>query len=69
MTTQSHLNFFLCRLEATTASRLTAQLAERGIAIRNASNFVGLNDRYVRIALRARHENERLIMVLREIGG
>src|SRR5207244_1114887 len=45
-------NFVLCELHVITADRLTLALRECGIAIRNASNFVGLDDCYIRIAIR-----------------
>lgn len=45
--------------------RLQALLARRGILIRDASLFAGLDGRYFRIAVRLREENERL---LRELG-
>jgi threonine-phosphate decarboxylase len=63
----SAATFFLVRLEGTTADRLCAQLAEHGITVRNASNFVGLDERYVRIGIRTAPENERLFDALQTI--
>ena len=48
-----------------TAGWLVSRLLERGIAIRDASNFVGLDQQYVRIAVRKPEENERLFRELR----
>lgn len=59
--------FILLRLKRGTAPWLTARLAARGIAIRDASNFVGLDDRYVRIAIRTPAENARLCAALESV--
>jgi threonine-phosphate decarboxylase len=53
--------FVLLRLHGVIAARLTAALLERGILIRDASNFVGLDSRYVRVSLRSRWDNRRLV--------
>src|SRR5262249_27669780 len=44
--------FALARLHGITAPTLCAALRERGIVLRDASNFVGLDERYVRVAAR-----------------
>lgn len=53
--------FVLLRLHGISAARLTAALRERGILVRDASNFVGLDGRYVRVALRSPGDNRRLV--------
>jgi L-threonine-O-3-phosphate decarboxylase len=65
----SEANFYLLRLRSPEPSStvLTARLRERGIAIRDASNFVGLNDRYVRVAVRTSADNGRLLDALRSV--
>ncbi|MBV9125225.1 MAG: aminotransferase class I/II-fold pyridoxal phosphate-dependent enzyme, partial [Planctomycetes bacterium] len=59
----SRVNFFLLRMERTglTAPELAARLARRGLAIRDASNFLGLGERYVRVAVRGAGENRHLL--------
>src|SRR5205807_569358 len=47
----SQANFLLLRLRAGSAPELTQRLLERGIAVRDASNFVGLDERYIRVAV------------------
>ncbi|MCF6150397.1 MAG: threonine-phosphate decarboxylase [Candidatus Kuenenia sp.] len=42
-------------------------MLECGIAIRDCSNFAGLNDRYFRVAVRTREENVKLIDVLKKM--
>lgn len=46
---------------------LYERLLERGILIRDCSNFKGLGEGYYRIAVRTREENERLWKVIGEI--
>lgn len=67
----SETNFLLLRLRAAkgrgASGRLQERMGRRGILIRDASTFPGLDDRYVRIAVRTRRENERLIAALRKV--
>ncbi len=60
-------NFFLCRLQAAapTASELRAACLKRGLLIRDASNFEGLDSRYFRVAVRTARENRRLARIIR----
>jgi threonine-phosphate decarboxylase len=62
-----HANFLLLRLYFRTAAELTTALRERGIVVRDASNFVGLDSNYVRVAVRKREENRRLVNELRSL--
>ena len=67
----SETNFLLLRLRAAKGRRgfgpAAGAMGRRGILIRDASTFPGLDDRYVRIAVRTRRENERLIAALRKV--
>jgi len=63
----SHANFLLVRCEALGASSLQARLLEKGIFVRDCSNFVGLDGHFFRVAVRKREENERLISALSEV--
>lgn len=49
------------------ATQLVQRLAEQGILVRTGANFVGLGSSYVRIAVRTRSDNERLLTALRHI--
>ena len=62
-------NFLLLRCEEDgfSSKRLFLDLAARAILIRNASNFSGLDERYFRIAVRSRSENEKLLKELWEV--
>ena len=61
--TQTH--FMLVQLRFGKASALKDYLAaEHGILIRDASNFVGLNERFFRIATQTPEENDRLVAAI-----
>ncbi len=49
------------------SSILTSKLIQKGILIRDCSNFRNLNKRYIRVAVRSHRENTMLINALREI--
>jgi threonine-phosphate decarboxylase len=60
----SQANYLLCRVPD--AGALERRLKARGIAVRNCDSFSGLEpNRFVRIAVRAREENLRLLAALR----
>jgi threonine-phosphate decarboxylase len=61
----SDANFVLVRLKGASAGWLCQRLLERGLAVRDASNFVGLGSEYIRISLRKPEENARLLRELR----
>ncbi|MDY5813514.1 MAG: threonine-phosphate decarboxylase [Bacteroides sp.] len=61
----SDTHFFLLRLRMGRASALKEYLATyHGILIRDASNFEGLDDSFVRIAVQTPPENDRLVEAL-----
>jgi threonine-phosphate decarboxylase len=63
-------NFFLCKLESARikdARNLSKKLLEYGILIRDCYNFRGLNNKFFRVAVRLRKENNRLIIALKGI--
>jgi threonine-phosphate decarboxylase len=59
-------NYLLAKLTLPgwTARRLREGLLPRGIIIRDASNFKGLDERYIRVAVRRREDNDRLLTAL-----
>ena len=58
-------HFFLCRLQKGRAAELKTYLAEnQGILIRDASNFVGLDEHCFRIATQTPAENDALVAAL-----
>ncbi|MBY0527599.1 MAG: pyridoxal phosphate-dependent class II aminotransferase [Gemmataceae bacterium] len=60
-------NFALVRVDGLSSTELVERLAGRGIAVRDASNFVGLDDRYVRISMRTAAENRLLCAELTSV--
>jgi threonine-phosphate decarboxylase len=57
-------NFILCELEKApvrNACELTRRLLREGIYIRDCANFRGLSDKFFRVAVRRREDNDRLI--------
>lgn len=46
---------------------LTEHLMRRGILVRDCSNYIGLRTGYIRIAVRTRAENDRLLTKLKEV--
>ncbi|MCL6119646.1 MAG: aminotransferase class I/II-fold pyridoxal phosphate-dependent enzyme [Deltaproteobacteria bacterium] len=62
-------NFFLIKItnESLNAKNLKNYLLECGILIRNCGNYRGLNDKYFRIAVRKKSENDYFISRLKKI--
>ena len=50
-----------------TVKKLRGKMLERGILIRDASNFKFLDERFFRLAIKDRRSNDRIIRVLKEI--
>lgn len=65
------VNFILLRLAPSWegASAFCARMREEGILLRDCSNYPGLDDTFVRVAVRKREDNERLMEAFRRIGG
>jgi threonine-phosphate decarboxylase len=60
-------NFFLIELPRPHRARATAgMLRRKGLLIRDCSCVPGLNERTIRIAVRAKRENDRLVVALTE---
>jgi threonine-phosphate decarboxylase len=59
-------NFILIKLTSIDAWKLMEKLGQRGILVRDCSSFPGLGNRYVRIVVRTRKENKRLVQALSE---
>lgn len=65
----SAANFILCRIatKKIDSAALTDEMARKGILIRNCSTYRGLGKNFIRIAVRTREENNRLITAFREV--
>jgi threonine-phosphate decarboxylase len=64
-------NYLLAKLSRPgwSARTLRERLLPRGIIIRDASNFQGLDERYIRVAVRRREDNDRLLAALADCLG
>lgn len=62
------VNFLLCDVRETglTSETLTARMRDAHILIRDCSNYPGLNDYYIRLAIRGREENKNVISSLKK---
>lgn len=63
----SRVNFYTLWVQEEDRELFTL-FEERGIFVRNLADFVGLDGRFFRIAVRTREENERFLEVVREYG-
>jgi histidinol-phosphate/aromatic aminotransferase/cobyric acid decarboxylase-like protein len=65
------VNFILCKLQNSniTSTQLAEATAERGLLIRDGSNFSGLDSRWFRLAIRTEEENKKAIDILKEAWG
>jgi threonine-phosphate decarboxylase len=64
---RSEAGFVLVELRGRKAAEVVAELARQAIAVRDASNFVGLGPHYLRVAARTSQENARLLEALAEV--
>lgn len=63
----TNCNFVLCELKDVDENKLYEAMFERGVLIRKCSNFRGLNNRFVRFAIKSRDLNDILLDLLREL--
>lgn len=63
----SRANYYLLRIK--NARNVIAALERKGILVRDCSNFIGLDDTYIRIAVRSRKENKILMKELATLCG
>ncbi|WDV44811.1 threonine-phosphate decarboxylase CobD [Clostridiaceae bacterium M8S5] len=64
---KSHTNFHICKTENISAFQLQEMLLQKGIYIRTCEDFIGLDDKYFRIALKTRLENDKLLNELKKL--
>lgn len=65
---QPNANFIFCKILSNrfNSRRLSDYCGKRGIFIRDCANFRGLDDSFIRVAVRKKEENRELIKVLKE---
>ncbi len=64
---ETNSNFILCRLKGIDCDKLYELCIQRGVLIRRAENFKGLDNAFVRLAIKVKNSNELLINNLKEI--
>ena len=70
---ETEVNFILVKIEdnmvkkGINAAKLKEMMLERGILIRDASNFKYLDESYFRLAIKDRKNNDRVADVLKEV--
>jgi threonine-phosphate decarboxylase len=64
---RSETSFVLVELRERAAAEVVAGLARQGIGVRDASNFVGLGPRYLRVGAHTAEANARLLAALAEV--
>ena len=63
-------NFILIKLKNIKSEELKLKLFEESnILIRNASNFIGLDENYIRIAIKSHEENQLILEELNKLLG
>jgi threonine-phosphate decarboxylase len=60
--------FIDIRRSGYTAAQLKEKLLSYGVLIRDCSSFQGLDEYYIRVAVKTRRENERLLEILKTVG-
>ena len=66
----SDTNFLLIRLKTKRANEMKVELLIKGnILVRDASNFIGLDDSYIRVAIKSHEENKILIKNMKDLLG
>ncbi len=65
----STVNFILLDISGwgINSAYLYDYLSSRGVLVRNCANYPGLDERYIRIAVRCKEENRKLLALLREV--
>jgi len=61
------VNFILLCLDHLTSSEFTAAMRQEGILVRDCSNYPGLDEYHVRVAVRTHRDNERLLKALAKV--
>ena len=65
---RSHTNYILIELLKWNEEYVFNHFLKRGLIIRKCSSFEGLNGEYIRVAIKDRENNMRLIKTFQELG-
>jgi len=65
----THTNYVLVCLKPTysfSSSKLQERMGRKGILVRDCSSFKGLDEHYIRLAIKSRADNDRCLLILSE---
>ena len=64
---ETETNFILIKLFGMTSEEFKSRMEEKNILVRNASNFKFLDNSFVRLAIKDREKNKKVIEVVKEV--
>ena len=64
----THTNYILIKLLKWNEEYIFNYFLKRGLLVRKCSSFNGLDDSYIRVAIKNRKDNEKLIEIFKELG-
>ena len=64
---ETETNFILIKLNSMTSSIFKEKMTEKNILVRDASNFKFLNNSYIRLAIKDREKNQKVINAVKEV--
>lgn len=64
---KTNTNFILIQILNKTSNEVRDRMIEKGIVVRDASNFVGLDNHYIRLAIKDRENNKKVLHALSEV--
>ena len=65
--TKTETNFILVKLLNDNAKSFRKKMIENGVLVRDASNFMFLDESYIRLAIKDRKKNEKVLEALRRV--
>lgn len=66
-TFKTNVNFILVKLLKKNSSAVRDEMIEKGVVVRDASNFKFLNNQYIRLAIKNRENNIKVLQALKEV--
>nr|WP_254904867.1 histidinol-phosphate transaminase [Clostridium tyrobutyricum] len=63
----TYANFILCKLKSVDSKTLYDECMENGALIRKCNNYRGLDNNYIRLAVKDREKNQQMLDILRRI--
>lgn len=66
-TFKTNVNFILVKLLKKNSSVVRDEMISKGVVVRDASNFMFLNEQYIRLAIKNRENNIKVLQALKEV--